>query len=492
MNLLLKQTLAFFFPSLLSITILQAQTILVLKPDASKGKDAYIEDIRNTQNWSDHTDIPAISTTNGGRPANARGLIEFDLSTIPADAIIHSAKLSLYSHESPKNGTHTTRSGSNEAILRRVTSPWDENTVTWASQPSTTSVNEVTLPATQYDIQHFPDIDVTDLIRDMINNPQNSHGFMMKLKTEEYYRKMIFASSDHPDASLHPKLEIAYSEPSHIDSCVLLKPGALSGKDAYIEHRRHTQNWGDRYDLAAIATTFKGTPSNVRGLIEFDLGLIPDDAVIESALLSLYSHESTDNGTHTTRSGSNETVLRRIIQPWNEDDVTWNTQPLNTPENEVYLKASRQDIQHYPNINVTELVKDMKDDPDNSFGFMLQLRTEEYYRKMIFASSDHADASLHPELEVCYAIPLRSSDEGQNLNIDVYPNPTSDYVTIKCHEKSSAPASIEVWNLHGHLLKSIKNATQDHRIDFSDQPSGMYLLRIQIDDSFMIEKIVVE
>ena len=50
-----------------------------------------------------------------------------------------------------------------------------------------------------------------NLIEDMVANPLESHGFMYRLQNEDHYRAMIFASSDHEDSDLHPKLEIEYT-----------------------------------------------------------------------------------------------------------------------------------------------------------------------------------------------------------------------------------------------------------------------------------------
>jgi hypothetical protein len=54
-------------------------------------------------------------------------------------------------------------------------------------------------------------MDVTNLIQDVMADPSNSFGFLLKLKNETPYRLLAFASSDHPNESLHPKLEICYS-----------------------------------------------------------------------------------------------------------------------------------------------------------------------------------------------------------------------------------------------------------------------------------------
>ncbi len=190
----------------------QCDTTIVLQPDHTDGKDAFIYTLSVNQNFGHHVDFAAIAWTNNGTPVKVRGLIKFDLSSIEPGAVVHSAILSLYSYNSPFNGLHSALSGSNASVLRRITSEWDENTVTWANQPSSTIENRVFLEASS-DIPapNYTEIDVTNLIQDMIDSPTGNHGFLYKLVNENHYRRMIFASSDHPNPILHPKLEVCFS-----------------------------------------------------------------------------------------------------------------------------------------------------------------------------------------------------------------------------------------------------------------------------------------
>lgn len=185
---------------------------LSLKPNASEGKDAALGTGEPNTNYGSHPEFSALAWTCGGSPCRIRSLLQFDLSDIPDGAKIMDAKLSLYSWDSPSNGSHSTQSGSNQTFLQRITESWSENTVTWNNAPSVTTVNQVVLPASSSSIQHYEDIDVTDLVQDMVDDPENSYGFFIRLSTEEEFRKMIFASSDNPDAGLHPKLEVEYQE----------------------------------------------------------------------------------------------------------------------------------------------------------------------------------------------------------------------------------------------------------------------------------------
>jgi hypothetical protein len=59
-------------------------------------------------------------------------------------------------------------------------------------------------------MQDYIDIDVTELVKDIYENPEESHGFMLRLKYEYDYRRMFFATSDVGDPQKRPKLDIFY------------------------------------------------------------------------------------------------------------------------------------------------------------------------------------------------------------------------------------------------------------------------------------------
>jgi hypothetical protein len=190
-------------------------TIITLQPDAERGIDAVI--------WSCTPDDPNPNTTNFqamawtwdalGLPSGVRrSLVKFDLSSIPSGAIIEKAELSLFSHTNSPDGFHSSLSGSNEGVLERITSNWVENEVTWNNQPSCTSENSVAIDQSTIETQDYIDMDVTEMVKLMNADQLSNYGMMIKLKTEDYYRRLIFASSDHEDESIRPKLVIYYSE----------------------------------------------------------------------------------------------------------------------------------------------------------------------------------------------------------------------------------------------------------------------------------------
>jgi type IX secretion system substrate protein len=184
---------------------LKAQTKFIkLKPS----KDAMLHSLNSKVNYGNYPDYRATASTISGNQFKVRSIVYFDLSTIPSGAVIDKASLSLYFNPTSASGTHD---GKNEGVLRRIVTDWDEYLVTWISQPSVTTLNEVLLPPTPTSNSNMPNIDVTNLVQDMVMNPKSSFGFLIQLRNETPYRDLVFSSSDHMDTTLHPVLEITYT-----------------------------------------------------------------------------------------------------------------------------------------------------------------------------------------------------------------------------------------------------------------------------------------
>lgn len=190
----------------------QAQTTVSIRLNTHTGQSAYIADNYLNTNWPDHPDLIAISWT-VPFPASARTLFQIYLNSIPANVHIVNARLSLFANPTPVNTSHY---GLNETYLRRVTSQWDKNTVLWEPQPDFTHHNEVLLPAVVLN-QDLLNIDVTNLIRDMVNNPHSGFGFILMQRFEYPQKSTNFASGVCSDTTKRPLLEITYDNPLPVE-----------------------------------------------------------------------------------------------------------------------------------------------------------------------------------------------------------------------------------------------------------------------------------
>lgn len=274
---------------------------------------------------------------------------------------------------------------------------------------------------------------------------------------------------------------------------IILQPNGENGKDAYIDSRLYDRNFGYHIDFPSIAWTNGGVPTIVRGLIDFDLTVIPNGAVVDSAKLSLYSYDSPNNGTHSSLSGFNESVLCRITEPWDEATVNWNNQPAYTTLNQVFLSKCLNPIQDYLDIDVTNLIHDMIDDSNNSHGFLLKLVTEMNYRRMIFASSDNIDSTLHPKLEIFYSIitPMQPKSVISS-DIKLFPNPAKDILSIDVSRLDKKLTSIELLNSCGQIVSKMSHVNSVEVVDISRYSKGLYFIRLNFDNVVFTKKLIIE
>ena len=158
-----------------------------------------------------------------------RGLLHFDLSSIPANAEITSAKLSVYE-------TITLR-GSGVVGAHRVTTPWAEGTgantctndgATWElATPDTpwlspggdySATGESTVTKRAGDAPGWDTFDLTSLVRGWANGTYPNDGVLLKLDDESpspcttvtNCNYWPYASNDYSDSSLRPILTVTY------------------------------------------------------------------------------------------------------------------------------------------------------------------------------------------------------------------------------------------------------------------------------------------
>lgn len=188
-----------------------------VKPDSLKGKDALVLSISPNSNYGNQQELLCHAWTCQGSPCIGRSLIEFDLSVIPANATFISATMNLHVNPTPVTIPGSNYGTNNSFVIRRVTSPWTEDLVTWNTQPATTTQNEVTIAQSGSANQNILNADVTSMVFDMLNNPQSSYGFMLKLVNEIPYNGRDFTSSDYTDSTLWPSITLCYIMPTGLN-----------------------------------------------------------------------------------------------------------------------------------------------------------------------------------------------------------------------------------------------------------------------------------
>ena len=256
-------------------------------------------------------------------------------------------------------------------------------------------------------------------------------------------------------------------------SAIILQPGPAEGKDAKIFNLDALANYGNDVNLVASQLDYSGEPGTTRSIIQFNLNSLPKGSTVVDARLSLYGDSQTPG-----HMGNNAAFLRRLIVPWEESTVAWNQQPAYTTENEVLLPASANPAEDYPDINVTELVKDMTEFPSSSHGFILMLQDETGVGKsMEFYSSDGPIEDKRPRLVVTYSTGVATNDI-QTTSIKISPNPFENSLTVN---GVSGSYDITVHDQNGTIVAEQKTESIGNTVyveQLGDLIPGMYYIRL--------------
>jgi len=145
-------------------------------------------------------------------------------------------------------------------------------------------------------------------------------------------------------------------------------------------------------------------------VIKFDLSDIPEDAIIEEAVLSLYvykGYDSWDNGLKT---------IHEITSSWDESSVTWNSKPSNNSSK--IAECNSSSINVWEDYDVTGEVKDIVENSKDNYGFMLIYG--DYYTGAYFRSSEYSSTEYRPKLTVTYLgdeafIEIKSPNGGEEI-----------------------------------------------------------------------------
>lgn len=474
-----------------SSQVAHAQDIITVTLFGENVEDAYINSTV-FEPVSTSPSLIASSWTYFGWEGNGRSLIKFNLSEIPSDANILFAELSLYHDSTSSHTGHSNLGGDNTGVLMRIVEDWEDHEVFWYNLPRTTNTNRIRIHPPNYEDDNYPDINVTDMIQDMVNHPETSQGFMLKLDEEfEMYRSLVFASNENQDSTLRPSLLVSYTNEPAFDSIVRLKPGAIKGKDAYL-NSVYAEPDGERASLIAAVWNYWQGYGIGRSVLDFDLSILGSTLEVEYAELNLFKNDSSRHAGHTQMGGENSTYISRIIEPWDENTVSWYFQPETTSENRVEMNTSDLSDQDFLSIDVTRLILDMIKNPDEGHGLQLRLQNEEDpYRSVVFSSSDNTDSTRWPQLDLyCYLITTDGTVPA-SFDFSVHPNPGKGLFKVVL-ENNCHPVQLGVYNSLGKILFKEEVSEEKTSVDLRGLPNGLYYVQIICDGEVRTKKILIQ
>jgi hypothetical protein len=180
-------------------------TVVTLQPSS---QDAFIQQDKPNRIAGagvNNTRIRVMSSTPS--PRIRRGLIQFDLSAIPASATISSAILEIYEANNPG----VTRTDG----LHRILAPWLQSAVKWNNQPA--SMVSPTDTAAVGTVRGFKSFTVTNDVQQAVNVCTADHGWMVKDQAETTGNievNYIAREENHiPDLPNRPRLTVTFTAP---------------------------------------------------------------------------------------------------------------------------------------------------------------------------------------------------------------------------------------------------------------------------------------
>jgi hypothetical protein len=175
---------------------------LDLQP-GGEGKDASVETHLPDNNYGTLSyGAVGYLTTN-----KLRAYFQFDLSSVPMNAVVVEAKLKIYQWLT--YGTENFLIG-----IYPVTDSWDENTITWNLQPASSSTCEATAEVVVGTTTWQP-LDIDGLVQSWIDGSITNDGLVLKDTNEVTANsQMLFYTSDYSvNVNFRPKLEMDYYIP---------------------------------------------------------------------------------------------------------------------------------------------------------------------------------------------------------------------------------------------------------------------------------------
>ncbi len=142
--------------------------------------------------------------------------IKFDLATIPENAVIKEATLSLYAYDK-NTGTQYLNNGPKK--MYPFTSSWTESSIKYSNAPKTSSTSIAS--SNNSSLKVWEDFDVTEYIKGVVEDGDDNYGFQVRHSSSSYGVK--YRSSEYSDQEYRPKLAVSYEAVDDVPPQVTVK-----------------------------------------------------------------------------------------------------------------------------------------------------------------------------------------------------------------------------------------------------------------------------
>ncbi len=258
-----------------------------------------------------------------------------------------------------------------------------------------------------------------------------------------------------------------------------------------------------------------------RGLIQFDIAsMVPAGSFIDSVALSLHVSLAPNIST------DHEFSLHRLLTAWGEGpsdagqpggqgtealagDATWNSSILgqsewtnaggdfnDTASATIDIPAVRNRVATWSTAEMVNDVQDWLNDSSTNFGWIIIGDENDTQSARRFDSREEQDESLRPSLYIRYTMAVSNQNNLGLNNIEAYPNPAKDFITLNLELANAQDVNIKLVNLIGKTVQQVDvpsgNTFLEHTFDVKSLTPGLYFIRVNTKEGMTTRKIVIE
>ena len=229
-------------------------------------QDSHTNSRYPTNNYGSITTMKSKTYLKKGVQYYTRSFVQFDLSSIPSNAIVYSASLNV-------NRTAAVTGGA-KWNTKLVTSSWLESKITASVQPTISTFSGDVVSTTPSTSSNLEKIDVTSMVQRMVYGQTVNYGWSIQVEKEVYSGTSgaKFYTKEHATSSLRPKLIVNYYIPLSIATATVTHESATSASDGGVSFTldggastSYTYTWINGATGSQISSSSSSSPVALAG-----------------------------------------------------------------------------------------------------------------------------------------------------------------------------------------------------------------------------------